>query len=190
MNIQGFQVRCSAKTKRVIDCISILLCIVCGVLVIEFVFDPLALLVNIVEVTSLKIDLPHAQERWKTAQIHDYDVDVQANIPFCGFTVTLSVRQDAVVSVVEHDTVPWKDLEMCQANMHYSALRVPQFLHTVEQEVESINLLETSVKVDFDPNLGYVTYYSSQCSYITHSIGDCFREYKFTNFRPVSEASP
>ena len=159
--------------------------LLCTAVLIEVTVGPIALIANVLRTNALRSRLPEAAEQWESTGLSDYDIDVEVNIPFCWYDVTLHVRGGDLVSVMERETVPWRDLELCRINMDYPALRIPEFFDKVEQELQALDVYETALSVRFDPELGYITYYRSDCSYRDRAVGDCIIEYKFTNLRQI-----
>ncbi len=156
-----------------------------AVALIEAFFGPIAWVINIYEVGQLRQALPVATAKWDALNISDYDIRVDANIPFCWFEATLSVRAGAVTSIVEHEATPFKDLELCQHNTRYSEYTVAAMHTQILFALQSIDSDVDSIRATFDPTYGYVTRYRTQCYYRTQTMGDCTREIRFSNFRPL-----
>jgi hypothetical protein len=112
------------------------------------------------------------------AGINDYSYDVSVNLPFCRFEATLEFEHGQLASVEEPEFV---DI-FCGQDLAYENLLVPAMYSRVSKEMDEIDPLETSLKVEFNPDLGFVSFYRRQCDYRTGGTGDCIYEYRFSNF--------
>ena len=128
-------------------------------------------------------ELEHAREMWRATRIYDYSYDVTANLPFCRFEAKLEVEHGQLASVEEPEVEEPDFVDIfCGQDLAYENLLVPAMYSRVSKEMDVIDPLETSLNIEFDPDLGYVSFYRRQCDYRTGGTGDCIYEYRFSNF--------
>ena len=155
-----------------------LICLAMVLLSVEILFGPIKMAANLYRLSQMAAELEHAQEIWRAAGINDYSYDVSVSLPFCHFETTLEFEHGQLASVEEPEFV---DI-FCVQDLAYENLLVPEMYSRVSKEMDEIDPLETSLKVEFDPDLGFVSFYRRQCAYRTGGIGDCIYEYRFSNF--------
>ena len=142
---------------------------------------------SVIELERVRKELPLAEARWKPHNITDYEIDASATVLpiFChdpsDMTFApwdLEIRQNEIV----FDTDIQKSyVEECDTGDFLP----PKVFDIIRQRLEMANPLEDYLRVDFDPEYGYVLkYYSDFVWYPGTQCGDCLTEYNFSNFRP------
>jgi hypothetical protein len=164
------------------------------ILILELLFDPFSIMVNVIRINRIRAELPAARARWQSHEISDYDIDVRTSIPpACWFEATLSVRGGELKAVMAREGLPplvstWPKTPVEQTNWDghcpYRQFSVAQTFKVVEQSLDSINLATEALTVSFDPEFGFVTHYEHRYGYgiglLSPRVGDCCVEYVFS----------
>jgi hypothetical protein len=112
----------------------------------------------------------------------------------CIYDVSLGVRHDDLVSTIAWEygsnrETPAEALlsfrrEFCPPNTEYI---IPAMLARVERDLRQADLNNTSIRVSFDPEFGFVTRYEYRHKIgrglLGLGMGDCCSEYVFTGFQ-------
>lgn len=169
-------------------------------LILELLFDPLSLMVNVIRINRLRAELPAARVRWQSHGVSDYDIDARASIPpVCWFEATLSVRGGELNAVMAQEglhplvsTSPKVPIKQASWDGHcpYRQFSVAQTSKTIEQSLDKIDIATEALTVSFDPEFGFVTHHEHRYGYgmglLSPRVGDCCVEYVFSNFQPVT----
>ncbi len=156
--------------------------------VLEVIFAPIAWATNLYQVERLRVTLPAATERWQGKDMADYDVDVEAWLPFCPFSVTLNVRAGELASVIEH-SAPFRDSGLCLAHTEYSNFTISAVHARLAAKLAELDPSTDALRAEFEPSYGFVTFYRERCHF-REGVGDCVTEVRFSNFRPIVANSP
>jgi hypothetical protein len=172
-------------------------------LVLELVFGPFSLLVDVIRVAVYRRELLAAEARWESRGVVDYDIEGSILVPpMCMYDVSLEVRGSDLVSATVWQSMPnsaspeeamlsfWR--EYCPPNAEYT---IGSMLARVETDLRRLDLREESVRVDFDPQYGFVTryehrHYGGRGLLTRYSVGDCCIEYLFSGFQSRGVSTP
>lgn len=172
-------------------------CILLTVLVLlQFLFDPLSLAGNIIQLNAIRAQLPAAKELWQSQGITDYVIDVEGSVPLtCLIDATLTVEQGELVAVMGRNPLdktspllPLEPADWDRPYCSYSQLLIPRMLERVERDLEETEFTAAALEVSFDPELGFVMEYAYDTCYrrglLNPMVSECHTWYTFSNLRP------
>jgi Family of unknown function (DUF6174) len=158
---------------------------VLALVLIECAFDPISWVANVYTVRGLPAKLAPALELWKSKTVASYDLDAGIfTPPSCLTKVTLHVRQNTLADVTPIDA-PWR--AACQSI--FKNLTITEMFRVYQDQLKTLDASKTSLKVEFDPDYGFITRYVSNCGYrigfLNPNGSSCVVGYEFTNFHPL-----
>ena len=181
----------SAKLERHGRLVKIGLALLCALVIVQCLFDPLSWLGSVFGAEMIRRELLGARTRWHSRGITDYRFDVEGFVPLaCIIDATLTVREGKLAAVVSRG-VPveadrWND-PFCP----YSQFVIPSMLEEIERRLGDIDLSMDSLEVSFDPELGYVTRYEHTSCYRRGVLNPFCSEnhvrFTFTDFQPITD---
>lgn len=149
---------------------------------------------NAQTLANLPRKLTQAEYKWQSKNISNYDIDVNAfaHLGCLVSDTTLSVRDNELLSATEHDFfgTPWPPpgkvlaIDNKETNCPLSRL-LPPVMFSAVSKIQVFDPLKTLVKVEFDPEFGFVSYFN-----IYWYGTDGTATYTFTNFHPLTPGSP
>jgi hypothetical protein len=167
------------------------LVLLCALVIMQCLFDPLSWLGSIFRAEVIRRELPGARTRWHSRGITGYRLDVEGSIPLaCTIDATLTVHEGELAAVVSHgapvETDRWDD-PFCP----YSRFLISSMFEEVERRLGDIDLSMDSLEVRFDPEFGYVTHYGHRSCHrrgvLNPVCSDNYVWYRFTNFQPITD---
>jgi hypothetical protein len=136
------------------------------------------------QLERIRKELPLAEARWKSHNITEYEIDVDAfahpvfchdpsEEDFSGWHLNIDQGE-----IVFDNDVQKGYVEACAVNDFLP----PRVFEVIRQRIKSANPQEEYLKIDFDPEYGFVTKYVNDANNRRNSTLHVY--YFFTNFRP------
>jgi hypothetical protein len=181
----------SAKLERRGRLVRMGLILLCALVIVQCLFDPLSWLGSIFRAEMIRRELPGARTRWHSSGITDYHLDVEGFIPLaCIIDATLTVREGELAAVVSRG-VPVEAERWDDPFCPYSQFVIPSMVEEVERWLGDIDLSMNSLEVSFDPEFGYVTHYGHRSCYRRGILNPVCSEnyvwFTFTSFQPITD---
>ncbi len=171
-------------SRRLISCLLWVL-VLCAILISYIRFAPQHWsFESQIELARIRKELPLAEARWKSHNITDYEIDVNAfdHPVFChdpsDETFTgwhLNIRQDEIIFDSE---IQKNYVESCSVG----GFLPPRVFDTIRQKIKNADPKEEYLKIEFDPEYGFVTDYVLDAN--NRRTSDLHVYYIFSNFRP------
>jgi hypothetical protein len=181
----------SAKLERFGRLVRIGLVLLCALVIVQCLFDPLSWLGNIFRTEMTRRELPGARTRWHSRGITDYSLDVEGFVPLaCTIDATLTVEEGKLAAVMSRG-VPVEADRWDDPFCSYSQLVIPSMFGEVERWLGDIDPAMDSLEVSFDPEFGYITHYGHRSCYrrgiLNPVCSDNHVWFTFTNFQPITD---
>lgn len=180
----------SAKLERHGRLVKIGLVLLCALVVVQCLFDPLSWLGSIFRAEMIRRELTGARTRWRSCGITDYRFDVKGFIPLAGIIdASLTVREGELAAVVSRG-VPVEAERWDDPLRPYSQFVIPSMFEEVERWLGDTDLSMNSLELSFDPEFGYVTHYGHRSCYRRGVLNPVCSEnhvwFTFTDFQPMT----
>ncbi len=183
--------------KAVVKRVKTISAILSVFLVLELLFDPIALAGNLMEQRRSQNDLAHARTLWEAKGLKSYTIRVRGQVPAgCIYDAILTVQNGELVNVQARKSfnekakfATVKKQQWGNARCNYTQIGIPQAFSQANEFLENIQPFYQRLRIKFDPTYGFITHY--QFGY--HSIGvlttfsrhKCCPWYEFSDFQPI-----
>jgi hypothetical protein len=183
--------------KAVLKKVKTISAIISVFLMVELLFDPIALASNLMEQRRIQNDLAHARTLWQTKGLESYTIKVRGQVPAgCIYDAILTVQNGQLVSVqarksfnekVKFATV--KKEQWSRGLCNYSQIGIPQAFSQVNEFLDNLQPFYQRLRIKFDPTYGFITYYQFGYNSVglltTFSLRNCCVWYEFSDFQPI-----
>ncbi|MBV6396885.1 MAG: hypothetical protein HFACDABA_02487 [Anaerolineales bacterium] len=134
------------------------------------------------ELERIRTELPLAEAKWKSHNVTDYDIEVSAmahplmcadfDNNFAPWHLKIRQGQTVFENEIQKNSVNDCNIEL---------FLPPTVFDTIKEILETADADYTYLKIEFDPEYGFMTTYSLTAN---NRISDLNVYYSFTNFRP------
>ena len=176
--------------------LKIIALILVTLVLIEMIFAPVSLFFNVIRVNRIRHKLPIARTLWESHEVSDYQIDIKGFVPLlCIYNGTLEVRNGKPSSITSYEPLTDNNETIMSTNAwdndrcEIADLVIPRMFEKVEMDLNSIDVMETELKVSFDAEYGFITRYENNYGYrrgvFNPVVGECCVWYAFEDFRPL-----
>lgn len=180
-----------SRSRRLRKWLRITAALLLGLLLLQVVFDPLALISDAVSVLRIRWELPRALERWEANAPSSYQIHVKGASMACFVDGELSVQLGELVRVrmrtnplvpestlVDIDPGKWD-----QAFCSYEDLTIEGMFERAQRGLEGIGAFGEPLSIEFDDGWGYITSYrsgrASGGGVFAPTVSDCCTWFEF-----------
>ena len=176
------------KTKTIVGVVFI------GLILMQFLYDPLAFLKQNIDVGNIQTQLVNAQAQWDSVMIQNYTFEIYgASQSICAVNAIIEVQDDTVIKVHPVNTVSplppekWDDPDwgnevfLCDYN-HFT---ISQMFAMLEKTLA--NSPFAVLEAEFDPQYGFITRFEdglfASHGWLNLRDKNVYNEFQVSNFK-------
>ena len=145
---------------------------------------PVQTLENFYELNHIRYELNVAWNRWQSHSFSNYSFDFHGEafsncFMYYSDQANLIIRNGSLFTVTVPSDSHIRDVSNWLHSCNYEDYLPEQMFQHIERVLSEIDPLQTYLRVEFNPEYGYVTRYRSGCYY---PVSDCGTTLTFDNF--------
>jgi hypothetical protein len=152
-----------------------------------FPAGPVQSLENVIKLNQIRSELNAARNRWQSHSFSNYNFDFHGEafsqcFMYYSDEATLVIHDNALFTVTVPSDAHIRDVANWLHSCDYEDYLPEQMFQRVERLLREIDPLQAYLRVEFDPEYGYITSFRSGCYY---PVSDCGTNLTFSNFSPL-----